>query len=74
MVKVKKQYTVWCENQISKFLPYHAADSLQMAQSIAASLQRIQHAWRITNRDGIIVEESTPCEPKSCSSSSKNAT
>jgi hypothetical protein len=65
MAKIKKRYTVFCEQNIrnlqdvvvvQRFVYYFASDSLGMAQSIAASLKKINHAYRIMDGTAVVEE------------------
>jgi hypothetical protein len=65
MAKTKLRYTVFAEMNISnlqneivaqRFANYFSSDSLAMAESVAASLQRINHAYRITEGTKILKE------------------
>ena len=64
-MKNKKRYTVLSEQNIKnldevvvvqRFSYYFASDSRGMADSIAASLKRINHAYRILDKDTVVEE------------------
>lgn len=65
MAKVRKRYTVLCEQNIrnlkeevvlQRLIYYFASDSLGMAESITASLQRIDHSWRLMDGNKVLKE------------------
>ena len=62
MARIKKRFTVLCEQNIKnledkvvkqRFIYYFATDTLSMAESMAASLQRINHSWRIVDANAV---------------------